>query len=505
MPQSPRHTSQQPPTHAAEPRAALFEQAGVTPIPEAARLGTPRTFAAIILGASVALGSVVIGWIPITLGLGFWGALSSMFFGTLIGLVLVGPLILIGSRTATNNATASGAHFGVRGRLLGTCLGLASMLFQAAVTIWTAGSATVAVLTRLFGWPANDATLAATYLIITALVIGVAVYGYHLLVRVTTVLTVVGGLLLALALVAFAGRVDPGYRGGQYVLGSAWRTWTLSMIAVGIAGVLQLSTVLGDWTRYISPSRYPASRLLPVAWLAIVGGFVVLPGAGALLATAFPDPAADFPQSLASAAPGWYAVLLLPLALFGGLGLGAVTVYSSGLDLAAAAARLTRARATVMVSGAAAALVFAGAIVWDAAASILAALLLLLAVTAPWAAVVAVGYLRCHGQYRIGDLQVWNRRQRGGIYWFSRGWNWRAVVAWAAGAIWGVLAVNTPLYVGPLADLIGGVDVSFVGSFAVAAVAYWALETVTPMASTATNAAITTEADAAAAQHAPNP
>jgi purine-cytosine permease-like protein len=36
--------------------------------------------------------------------------------GTLIGLIPIAPLIVIGSKTATNNSTSSGAHFGVRGR-----------------------------------------------------------------------------------------------------------------------------------------------------------------------------------------------------------------------------------------------------------------------------------------------------------------------------------------------------------------------------------------------------
>jgi len=41
--------------------------------------------------------------------------------------------------------------------------------------------------------------------------------------------------------------------------------------------------------------------------------------------------------------------------------------------------------------------------------------------------------------------------------------------------VFGLLAVNTTLYVGPLADIAGGVDVSTIGSAALAGLIYIAL------------------------------
>ena len=62
----------------------------------------------------------------------------------------------------------------------------------------------------------------------------------------------------------------------------------------------------------------------------------------------------------------------------------------------------------------------------------------------------------------------------GGRYWFTGGWNVPAVAAWTIGAVFGLLAVNTTLYVGPLADIAGGVDVSTVGSAVLAGLIYCA-------------------------------
>jgi purine-cytosine permease-like protein len=47
-------------------------------------------------------------------------------------------------------------------------------------------------------------------------------------------------------------------------------------------------------------------------------------------------------------------------------------------------------------------------------------------------------------------------------------------VAWSVGAVFGLLAVNTTLFVGPLAEIAGGIDVSTVGSAALAGLIYLA-------------------------------
>jgi cytosine/uracil/thiamine/allantoin permease len=74
--------------------------------------------------------------------------------------------------------------------------------------------------------------------------------------------------------------------------------------------------------------------------------------------------------------------------------------------------------------------------------------------------------------YDPHDLQAFNEGRRGGRYWFTGGWNLRALGAWAAGSTFGLLAVTTDLYTGPLANLAGGVDLSLAGSALVAAAVY---------------------------------
>ena len=111
----------------------------------------------VFVGGSVGLGAIAFGWLGMYFGLGLWATISAIAVGTMVGQILLVPLILIGSRTATNNATSSGATFGVRGRLIGSGIGLLTCLFSVAFTVWTSGSAGVAVAGRLFGLPDNAA------------------------------------------------------------------------------------------------------------------------------------------------------------------------------------------------------------------------------------------------------------------------------------------------------------------------------------------------------------
>ena len=459
----------------AQPRGvgrAGFERNGADRIPEDERTSTPATFFVIFVGTSVGLGAVAFGWVGITFGLGLWDTISAIAVGTAVGQILLVPLILIGSRTATNNATSSGATFGVRGRVIGSGIGLATCLVSVALTVWTSGSAGVAVAGRLFGVPDSPAAQAGAFALVTAIAVAVAIWGFRWLVRSTAVLALAGGILLVLMPFAVAGEISWDYSGGEYLLGSFWATWLSVAATVGVAGALVVCTILGDWSRYIRSDRHPARRLAPIASAGIFVGFVVPAAVGAVVSTAFTDPYAPFTVSLAAESPYWYAVLLLPLAVLGGVGLTASSLYSAGLDLDALVVRITRARATVIIGVAAVVLVYLGLLAPAVQQSISSALLVLAELSAPWAVIVGIGFLQARGHYHADDLQVFNRRETGGRYWYTGGWNRPAALAWAAGSIAGLLTIQTPLYSGPLAGVANGIDISLIAASVVAALVY---------------------------------
>ncbi|MFL6099333.1 MAG: purine-cytosine permease family protein [Actinomycetales bacterium] len=473
-------TPERPTDHSDSVVKVAFESIGVQRIAEADQTSTPWTFFNILVGGNLALGVVVFGWISITLGLGTVDALTSIASGVVLGIPLVWVLVVIGSRTATNNSTASGAHFGVRGRLVGSIVGLAISLAYTAIAIWSGGDATVAVLHRIFGTPTGNAAHAVAY---TALILAiglVAIVGFHLLARVERWMVALGAVSLALMVVGFVTQVHWSYRGGDYLLGDRLSTWVLSTVVVGVSGPLSMVTILGDWSRYVSPVRYPARRMLPVASLGLLLSIAGPAAIGVLLSTAFADPFADFGTSLATQSPMWLAVALTPFVTVGTVGFGATSMYSCGLDLDAIVPSLSRAGATALVCGGTIALVFVGAFALDAKDSIAAMSLVLVVLATPWAAVTSVGFLRARGRYQLDDLQVFNQGGRGGAYWFTAGFNLRAVLAWLAGAGFGCLAIDSSLYTGPLAGLAGGIDVSFLGSAVLSVVVYAACLAIWP-------------------------
>ena len=143
-----------------------------------------------------------------------------------------------------------------------------------------------------------------------------------------------------------------------------------------------------------------------------------------------------------------------------------------GLDLDAILPRLSRARATCAVAVVTFARVFAGHFAVEAQTAMTSFVLLPTAIGTPWAVSTLIGFARCRGVYDAEALQVFNRRARGGTYWFTAGWNIPATASWALGAVAGVLAVALPSYEGPLLALTGGIDFSFLLSGAVGGVAY---------------------------------
>ncbi|GAA3217712.1 hypothetical protein GCM10020256_21070 [Streptomyces thermocoprophilus] len=231
----------------------------------------------ILLGSNLCLGVIVFGWLPPSFGLDFWSSVSSVVAGTLVGTALTAPLALISLRTATNLSTSSGAQFGVRGRLIGSVVGLLLALGYTALTVWIGGDVMVGVLGRLAGLPADGGSYAVVYALLAAATVAGAVYGYRVLLAMSRILAIGMTALLALGLVAYAPdfTTDALPEAGGYLLGGYWPTWLLSAVAAGLSGPVAFITLLGDYTRYISPARHTPRRVLHATWLGLILGLLV--------------------------------------------------------------------------------------------------------------------------------------------------------------------------------------------------------------------------------------
>jgi purine-cytosine permease-like protein len=461
-------------------RVGTIENAGVEYLPEDERDSSPRNLGAVFLGANLTWTNVVFGAFAILFGLSFWQTLASMAVGTVIGTLAVLPTAIIGPRTGTNMTVSSGAFFGIRGRFIGSGLALAIALGFAAVTVWTSGDALVAAGHRLLGTQESSVVHAVAYAAVAALMVTVALYGHATIVAMQKLVVPVVGALMIAGVVAFAGGFNPGASTGEYMLGGFWQTWMLCAVLFA-AAPLSYGPTIGDYTRRISSVRFSDRQIAVALGVGMFIG-VLLPSLfGAFTAMSIAAPTDSYLDDLVNASPAWYVLPIVVISLLGGLSQGVLCIYASGLDLEGLTPRLKRTQTTVITAAVAIVLLYLGVFVFDAVDSVTAMTVALNAVITPWVAILAIGALRNRkGGYDTHDLQAFAQARRGGRYWFTGGWNVPAVIAWVVGATFGVLAVNTALYVGPLANIAGGVDLSTIGSAVLAGVIYAGATLVSP-------------------------
>ncbi|MCV7173012.1 MULTISPECIES: purine-cytosine permease family protein [Mycolicibacterium] len=469
----------------APPKVTEVEAHGVEPIPDRERTARPLDLFRLTFGGANTIATVVLGSFPIIFGLSFRDALLATLLGVVLGAAILAPMALFGPRNGTNNAVSSSAHLGVHGRVVGSFLSLLTAVAFFSISVWTSGDVLVGGANRVTGLPQSDVAVGVAYGIFALLVLVVCVYGFQFMLLVNKIAVVAATVLFLLGIIAFGGTFDPGYP-GIYGDGADAATNALYLPSfVGAALIVMSNPVsfgafLGDWSRYI-PRGTPAWKSMTAAFLAQIATLVpflfglVTATVVATTAPQFIDEG-DYIGGLLDVSPGWYFVPVCLIALIGGMSTGTTALYGTGLDFSSVFPRFSRVQATVLVGLIAIAFIFVGRFAFNVVQSISTFAVLIVTCTAPWMVVMMIGWVARRGWYDSDALQVFNRRQRGGRYWFDHGWNWRGLGAWLVSAAMSICFVNLPgQFVGPLGDLAGGIDLSIPVGLGLAAVLYPAL------------------------------
>lgn len=301
--------------------------------------------------------------------------------------MMTAPLALISLSTATNLSTSSGAAFGVRGRLIGSSVGLLLSLGYIALTLWTGGDVMIEVLTRIAGLATGNVVHGIVYILLSLCTVIVAIYGYRLLLLASKFLAIGMIMLLLLGLIAYAPIFTTSAPPNTpYLLNSFWPTWLLSAVSAGLSGPIAFITLLGDYTRYISPLRHSSRSVLGATYVGLIAGLLIPQLFGTYVALAS-KASLNFSSSLVTASPPWYLIPLLLAATAGSIGNAGVMLYSMGLDLDAILPRSTRIRATLIGAVVSTFFVFIGHFIWDAQSAMTSFVLLLTAIGTPWAVI----------------------------------------------------------------------------------------------------------------------
>lgn len=453
------------------PKATEVETHGIETIPDADRTSSWLDLLRIQFGGANTFATVLLGTFPIALGLSFTEAVIATVLGVLLGTAFLMPMGLFGPKTGTNNAVSSGALFGVRGRIVGSFLSLLTAIAFYSISVWVSGDALVGALTRLAGVPDSLGLRTIVYGVIGLLVIIVVVYGFQFMLLVNKTAVVANTVLILLAVVAFSGTFDPGYDPGPeaYALGGFAPTFIASVLIV-MSNPISFGAFLGDWTRYI-PANTPPAKLFLATFLGQL--LTLIPFLFGVATATIVAGESDYVVALIQAAPIWYAVLLMLVAFLGGLSTGTTSLYGTGLDFSSVFPHFNRVQATIGIGVVAFLFILTGRIFLDLLGAVNAFVGAIVVTTTPWIVIMAIGYFVRRGRFSARDLQVFNRGETGGAYWFRDGVNWRGMVAWLAAAVLGLLFANfPPIIVGPFSGAFGGVDVSLAVAVVAGAMLY---------------------------------
>ncbi|MFJ8929498.1 purine-cytosine permease family protein [Streptomyces sp. NPDC102364] len=465
------------------PSVTEVETHGVERIPDGDRTARPLDLFRLAFGGANTFATCVLGAFPILFGLSFWQRLAATVLGLVAGALLLAPMSVFGPANGTNNAVSSSAHLGVHGRVVGSFLSLLTAIAFFSISVWSSGDALIGAAHRLAGLPESDLSYGVAYAVFAGLVLTVCVYGFRFMLFVNKIAVLAASALFVLGVFAFAGDFDPDYTGSFASTSTPmfWPSFIGSALIV-LSNPVSFGAFLGDWSRYI-PAATPRGRVMGAAFLSQIATLLPflfgLATASVIAAKAekYLDPAApNYVGGLLAISPGWYFLPLCLIALIGGMATGTTALYGTGLDFSSVFPRFGRVQATLFIGSLSIAFIFVGRFALNLAQSISTFATLIITCTAPWMVVMALGYVTRRGWYDAEALQVFNRRQRGGRYWFTHGWNWRGLSAWLVSACLALLFTNLPgQFVGPLGTLAGGTDISLPVGLVLAAVVYLAL------------------------------
>jgi purine-cytosine permease-like protein len=452
-------------------QGGTIEIRGVDYIPQRERRSHPRNLAWAMFGPQFGFGNMFFGSLVIVFGLGWWSAVTAITVGVLLGSAIFAGMAIMAPKSGTNNATTSGAFFGITGRYLGSALSILIALGFTAILVWTSGQTIVVVFDRIFGTGTGNWQLSIAMAVIALVAFAAAIYGHDTIASMFKFISISSFVVCVLSVLVLSNKFH-AVPGGHYALGTFWPTWVLGVVVTASLPI-SWGPFIGDYGRYI-PQGASSRELAFWAFVGMFGGALISLLIGAYVTTTFSDPTTLLATGYPTVAPLWLAILLMFTA--GGLSnieSATMSIYNAGIDLQAIFWRFSRTALTLVISVVALIVSYVALIGYNAISSVEAFVTLILAFVTPWLIIMVVGHLHRRGRYYTLDLQAFRVPGEKGAYWFNGGFNPRAWIAWIAGTGVGLLFAETSIITGPLPKHINGIDLSFTSAAVVAAVVYY--------------------------------
>ncbi|MCW2819458.1 MAG: cytosine/purine/uracil/thiamine/allantoin permease family protein [Marmoricola sp.] len=441
--------------------APIIEQRSIDYVPWSERRGTLWHQAPFWFTGNFVLPTMVIGFLGPELGLSVGWSFLAIVLGAGFGTFFMAFHANQGPRMGLPQMIQSRAQFGSRGVVVPfvatVFVYIGFMVFD--VILGTQGLGLVLPDTKWFWYP-----------VLTALSIVIAVVGHDLLHFVQRWLTI--ALIAAFAITTvLAFTTLPAPTAAQ--AGGFDGTSFLVQFSLAAGYNISYAVYVSDYSRYL-PARSSAPKLIFFTYLGAAGSAVWLMGLGSLLASRIPkvDAIGSVKQVGDNFFPGFgtIVVLISALALISIMGVnayGAMLTSVSGVDAFRQVRTGVRTRVVGLVVVGVVTVLVALLIPDDYLASFNNFVLLMLYFLIPWTAVNLVDFYAVrHGKYAI--TEIFNPH---GIY--GR-WSWRGLAAYVIGFVAMIPFFSLPgLFTGPVAESIGGADISFVVGIVVSGGLYY--------------------------------
>ncbi|MGE3274255.1 MAG: cytosine permease [Vicinamibacterales bacterium] len=438
------------------------EQRSIGYVPSRERFGRPWNQFTLWFGANLQITAIVTGALAVVLG----GDVVWSIVGLLVGQVLGGAVMALhsvqGPRLGLPQMISSRAQFGVYGAVIPLALVIVMYVGFAASGTVLAGQA-VAGLIGSPHWVGILVFGAATTLI--------AIVGYRLIHVMGRLSSVIG----LLAFVYLTWRLLEGAEAAA-LFGRAHFTMPGFLLAASLSASWQIAygPYVADYSRYL-PADTPAWKTF---WATLAGSvlasqwsmaFGVL--AAALAGDAFSGHEVDFVVGLGG--PGLTAAFLYFVIVLGKLTVNVLNAYGGFMSLVTTVTGFLGHReispggrvgfVSLVMAAATGTALFANQ---DFLSAFSAFLLFLLAFFTPWSAINLVDfYFISRERYDVPALSNPDGR-------YGR-WNVVAITTYVIGLVAQLPFLYTTLYTGPMVELLGGTDVSWIVGLVVPGAVYY--------------------------------
>ena len=435
-----------------ESQSFEVEMHGIEPIPESDRSGDPKSLFGMWWGGQFTYISLVIGSLPILLGLSLWAGLSAVLVGGVLGSIFVGLSGVLGPKTGTATIVNTRSVLGIKGNVIPEVLNWVTVVGWAASNS-VLGALALIQLFGMIGWTGVSVKIVSVIIILSIQIV-IAMVGLNAVMSTEKVFAVISTVLVFGMVIFLLPKMDWNYGGAGLTGKESIGTWFLA-VAIVFTGPLSWVNYASDYTRYYAKNTSSKRIILWAGGGMLIATMLSYP-IGSLLATVVDmgDPIANLPKIL----PTWYLAPFLFVVFWSCIANNVLNVYTAGLALLTLRIKVKRIVSVSIIGVLAMIFCYFALFVYNFVPIFQQFLLLQMLWLAPWCVLMLTDYKLRKGEYEPQSLHHWGE----GEYWYSNGFNGRGIAVFFISIIVSLPFANSELFHTRLAtDILGGADISF--------------------------------------------